>query len=100
MTDLIEHTENRITTLTLNRPERLNALSPAMTAGLAEALERLSTDSAVGAIVIPGARRGWWAGGDVKTRESRGSGQSFEDRPQGLRPAPPPPPLVAPSPQL
>src|SRR5258708_4688381 len=85
MTDLIEHTENRITTLTLNRPERLNALSPAMTAGLSEALERLSTDSDVGAIVIAGARRGWGAGGDVKTMESRGENQSFEDRAEGLR---------------
>ena len=54
MTDLLESTENGITTLTLNRPERLNALSPTMTAGLSEALERLSTDSAVGAIVIAG----------------------------------------------
>src|SRR5271170_399889 len=85
MTDLIESTENGITTLTLNRPERLNALSPAMTAGLFEVLERLSTDPAVGAIVIAGAGRGWCAGGDVKTMESRGQDQSFEDRAEGLR---------------
>ena len=85
MSDLLETTENGITTLTLNRPERLNALSPAMTAGLTEALERLSTDSDVGAIVIAGAGRGWCAGGDVKTMESRGTNQSFEDRAEGLR---------------
>jgi 2-(1,2-epoxy-1,2-dihydrophenyl)acetyl-CoA isomerase len=85
MTDLIESTENGITTLTLNRPERLNALSPAMTAGLTEALERLATDHSVGAIVIAGAGRGWCAGGDVKTMESRGQNQSFEDRVEGLR---------------
>jgi len=85
MTDLLESTENRIATLTLNRPERLNALSPAMTAGLTEALERLSTDPNVGAIVIAGAGRGWCAGGDVKTMESRGTNQSFEDRAEGLR---------------
>lgn len=85
MSDLIESTENGITTLTLNRPERLNALSPEMTAGLTEALERLATDHSVGAIVITGAGRGWCAGGDVKTMESRGAGQSFEDRAEGLR---------------
>src|SRR5437660_44241 len=67
MPDLMETSENGITTLTLNRPERLNALSPAMTAGLEEALERLSTDKDCGAIVIAGAGRGWCAGGDVKT---------------------------------
>src|SRR5260221_10463277 len=85
MTDLLESTENGVTTLTLNRPERLNALSPAMTAGLKEALERLATDHDVGAIVIAGAGRGWCAGGDVKTMESRGRDQTFEDRSEGLR---------------
>jgi 2-(1,2-epoxy-1,2-dihydrophenyl)acetyl-CoA isomerase len=85
MPDLIESTENGITTLTLNRPERLNALSPAMTAGLKEALERLAGDHKVGAIVITGAGRGWCAGGDVKTMETRGAAQTFEDRAEGLR---------------
>ena len=85
MPDLLESTENGITTLTLNRPERLNALSPAMTAALKEALERLATDHAVGAIVIAGAGRGWCAGGDVKTMEARGREQTFEDRVEGLR---------------
>ena len=54
MSDLLETSENGITTLTLNRPERLNALSPAMTSALKEALERLSTDRDCGAIVITG----------------------------------------------
>ena len=85
MPDLLETSENGVTTLTLNRPERLNALSPEMTADLKEALERLSTDHDCGAIVITGAGRGWCAGGDVKTMESRGEGQSFEDRVEGLR---------------
>src|SRR5712672_3189825 len=85
MADLLETTENGIATLTLNRPERLNALSPAMTSGLKEALERLSTDRDCGAIVITGAGRGWCAGGDVKTMEARGRDQSVEDRAEGLR---------------
>src|ERR1700730_9187143 len=85
MADLLETTENGITTLTLNRPDRLNALSPAMTAGLKEALERLSTDRDCGAIVIAGGGRGWCAGADVKTMESRGRDQSVEDRVEGLR---------------
>src|SRR5438105_1689036 len=85
MSDLLETTENGITTLTLNRPERLNALSPAMTAALKETLERLSTDRDCGAVVITGAGRGWCAGGDVKTMESRGRDQTVEDRVEGLR---------------
>jgi 2-(1,2-epoxy-1,2-dihydrophenyl)acetyl-CoA isomerase len=85
MTDLLESTEDGVTILTLNRPERLNALSPAMTAALKQALERLATDADCGAIVIAGAGRGWCAGGDVKTMESRGRDQSVEDRVEGLR---------------
>ena len=64
MTDLLETTEDGIAWLTLNRPDRLNALSPAMLSGLGEALHRLSTDPTVGAMVITGAGRGFCAGGD------------------------------------
>src|SRR5258708_5362661 len=91
MTDLLETVEDGIATLTLNRPERLNALSPAMTAALYETLQRYATDREVGAIVITGAGRGWCAGGDVKTMESRGKDQTVEDRTEGLRRARPPP---------
>ncbi|HZT89780.1 MAG TPA: enoyl-CoA hydratase [Stellaceae bacterium] len=85
MTDLLEAIEDGVAWLTLNRPERLNALSPEMTAGLGEALQRLGNDHSVGAIVITGAGRGWCAGGDVKTMESRGADQTLEDRFEGLR---------------
>jgi 2-(1,2-epoxy-1,2-dihydrophenyl)acetyl-CoA isomerase len=85
MADLIETVEDGIATLTLNRPERLNALSPEMTAALKETLERYATDRAIGCVVITGAGRGWCAGGDVKTMEARGRDQSVEDRAEGLR---------------
>ena len=85
MADLLEAKENGVAWLTLNRPERLNALSPEMTGSLTEALQRLATEREVGAIVITGAGRGWCSGGDVKTMESRGRDQSVEDRVEGLR---------------
>ena len=85
MADLLEAIENGVAWLTLNRPERLNALSPEMTGSLTEALKRLATDRDVGCIVITGAGRGWCAGGDVKTMESRGRDQTVEDRVEGLR---------------
>src|SRR5579872_4225748 len=87
MPDLLEAKENGVAWLTLNRPERLNALSPDMTAALTEALNRLATDREVGCIVIAGAGRGWCAGGDVKTMEARGRDQTVEDRVEGLRQA-------------
>jgi 2-(1,2-epoxy-1,2-dihydrophenyl)acetyl-CoA isomerase len=60
MSDLLETTEDGIAWLTLNRPDRLNAFSPAMLLALGEALQRLGSDAEVGAIVITGAGRGFF----------------------------------------
>ena len=84
MTDLLESTQDGLAWLTLNRPDRLNAFSPAMLLALGEALQRLGGDPNAGVIVVTGAGRGFCAGGDVKTMESRSS-QSFEGRVEGLR---------------
>lgn len=85
--DLLEVINDGVAVLTLNRPDRLNAMSGAMLDAMLEALPRLAEDSAVGAIVITGAGRGFCAGGDVKAMaEGREmSGTSLEDRAQGLR---------------
>jgi 2-(1,2-epoxy-1,2-dihydrophenyl)acetyl-CoA isomerase len=84
MPDLIESTDNGIMTLTLNRPERLNAMSAEMTNGIKDALERAATDSSIGCIVLAGAGRGWCAGGDVKAMESRDRALTFEERVERL----------------
>src|ERR1700757_546634 len=84
MTDLLESMEDGVAWLTLNRPDRLNAFSPGMLEALGEALQHLGSDAEIGAIVVTGAGRGFCAGGDVKTMESRAS-QGFEERVEGLR---------------
>ena len=84
MSDLLEKRIDGVAWLTLNRPDRLNAFSPAMLLALAEALQRLGGDSEVGAVVITGAGRGFCAGGDVKTMPARAA-QGFEERVEGLR---------------
>ena len=94
MPDLLQAVENGVAWLTLNRPDRLNALSAEMTTGLTEALNRLATDREVGCIVITGAGRGWCAGGDVKSMEARGRDQTVEDRVEGLRRSHQLPPLM------
>jgi 2-(1,2-epoxy-1,2-dihydrophenyl)acetyl-CoA isomerase len=73
MPDLSETTQDGVVWLTLNRPDRLNAFSPAMLQALGEALQRLGGDPSVGAIIITGAGRGFCAGGDVKTMASPAS---------------------------
>ncbi len=84
MPDLIEAVENGIATLTLNRPERLNALSMDIRNGLLEALDRLGHDSNIGCIVLTGAGRGFSAGGDVKSMGER-SAAGFESRAAGIQ---------------
>lgn len=58
-------TEN-VATITLNRPERLNALSPQLRLDFKNALEVADTSNEVRAIIITGAGRGFCSGGDVK----------------------------------
>ena len=61
--------------ITLNRPESMNAMSGDMMRGLAEALERCSSDDEVRAVVLTGAgERAFCAGGDVKGMAARGEG--------------------------
>lgn len=57
--------DNGITTITLNRPEKLNALAGHMRRDLAEALEHSGSDRSVHVVVITGAGRAFCAGGDV-----------------------------------
>lgn len=83
MPDLIEEHANGVATLTLNRPDRLNAFSEEMLVLLLEALPRLNADPAVGAIILTGAGRGFCAGGDVKRMAA--SEQTMEQRQESLR---------------
>jgi 2-(1,2-epoxy-1,2-dihydrophenyl)acetyl-CoA isomerase len=55
--------------LTLNQPDRLNALSDAMVSGLTAAFEELTDDTSVRAIVLTGAGRGFCSGIDIKAKE-------------------------------
>lgn len=64
---MIEARLNAIATLTLNRPERLNALDVALGDALLAALNRAGEDGSVRAVVLTGAGRGFCAGGDLET---------------------------------
>jgi 2-(1,2-epoxy-1,2-dihydrophenyl)acetyl-CoA isomerase len=83
---LIEATAEGVATLTLNRPDRLNALSTPIMEGLLEALPRLAADPAVGAIVLTGSGRAFCSGGDVKSMAEGGASQrSLDDAVTHLR---------------
>ncbi len=72
MASLIElNVENGVATLTLNRPEKRNAISDDMRAELVAALKQVSGDSAARALVITGAGKGFCAGGDIAGMQRR-----------------------------
>lgn len=58
-----------VATLTLNRPERLNAFTAGLHEELAAALERAAGDDAIRALLITGAGRGFCAGQDLSERK-------------------------------
>jgi enoyl-CoA hydratase len=62
---VLYETSSRVATVTLNRPERLNTITPELIADLRAALERAWADDAVHAIRLRGAGRGFCAGYDI-----------------------------------
>ncbi|HCC45514.1 MAG TPA: enoyl-CoA hydratase/isomerase family protein, partial [Gammaproteobacteria bacterium] len=73
--DLLYEIREDIAVITLNRPERLNALTPAMREGILQAMLAADSDPEVRVIVLTGAGRGFCSGGDVKAmNEARSSG--------------------------
>jgi 2-(1,2-epoxy-1,2-dihydrophenyl)acetyl-CoA isomerase len=74
---LLYDVEDGIATLTLNRPERLNALGDTLREDLHDAVTRAAEDSDVRVLIVTGAGKGFCAGGDVKAMsENKARGAS------------------------
>ncbi|MBT6429490.1 MAG: enoyl-CoA hydratase, partial [Rhodospirillaceae bacterium] len=58
--------EDNIATVTLNRPERLNALNDDMIVELYDVMQRADKDREATVIILTGAGRGFCAGGDIQ----------------------------------
>lgn len=78
---ILYETRGAVAWITLNRPDRLNAWTPAMSVEMADALQAANADPSVGAVVITGAGRGFCAGADME--ETFGKRISGEDPGQG-----------------
>jgi len=67
---ILVHRDNDVSSVaivTLNRPDRLNALTPEMGPEYARTLQALDADSSVRAIVVTGSGRGFCSGADLST---------------------------------
>jgi enoyl-CoA hydratase len=73
---IVEDTDGGVRTIRVNRPDRLNALTPDMVSGVTAAV---TVDRACRAIVITGAGRGFCAGVDIAGAEERQRGRSNAD---------------------
>ena len=58
-------TENGIGILTLNRPEKRNALNPEMIEALLKKLEEINDDDSTGVLILTGAGKSFCAGADL-----------------------------------
>jgi enoyl-CoA hydratase/carnithine racemase len=75
---------DRILTITLNRPERLNAWTATMCRELMAAFDEADADDGIGAVIVTGAGRGFCAGADLA-----GGGETFNWRERTQAGAPP-----------
>ena len=70
MSSILVAAEGGVLTVTLNRPEKLNAFNPEMHKLLRQALERALDEANVRAVLLTGAGRGFCAGQDLSERNS------------------------------
>jgi enoyl-CoA hydratase/carnithine racemase len=70
MSELLVERDGPVAILTLNRPERLNAISGPMLTALSESLVECDRDPGVRAIILTGAGRGFCAGLDLQDAAS------------------------------
>jgi 2-(1,2-epoxy-1,2-dihydrophenyl)acetyl-CoA isomerase len=86
--ELLYRLENRVAVLTLNRPERLNALTKDMMRALLDRLAACAMDDAIGCVVLTGAGSAFCAGGDVRVQArvaAEGTAETPEQRTDLLR---------------
>lgn len=85
MSDILQHREGGVLTLTFNRPDKKNAITAAMYAALAEALEAVANDDGVRVAVIQGSVEIFTAGNDLA---------DFRNNPPDTSPGAEPAPVV------
>ena len=75
--------QDSVLTMTLNRPETLNAVNRVMSGELEDFFGRVGRDADVNAVVLTGAGRGFCSGGDIKAMDERGGAMATPQRSMG-----------------
>src|ERR1700688_757022 len=86
MNDIVlQKLDQGLLTITMNRPDRRNALNPDMTRGLVEATRRATEHHEVRAVLLKGAGGTFCVGGDVQSMAVWRAPLSFEAKTANLR---------------
>jgi 2-(1,2-epoxy-1,2-dihydrophenyl)acetyl-CoA isomerase len=86
MTDIVlQHLDGGLLTITMNRPERRNALNQDLIRGLVEAARRAAEDTDIRAVLLRGAGGTFCVGGDVKAMAENKTPLSLEAKVTNLR---------------
>ena len=76
--EVVYNVEDGVAVVTLNRPDRLNAMTLTMAGEIRAAMQQATDDDQVRVIVLTGAGRGFCAGADAARLQSRASGEAVE----------------------
>src|SRR5882762_5221016 len=82
---VLQQLDQGLLTITMNRPDRRNALNPDMTRGLVDAARRAAEDHEVRAVLLMGAGGTFCVGGDVKSMAEGRAPLAFEAKMANLR---------------
>jgi 2-(1,2-epoxy-1,2-dihydrophenyl)acetyl-CoA isomerase len=82
---VLQQLDQGLLTITMNRPDRRNAMNPELTRGLVEAARRATEDHEVRAVLLKGAGGTFCVGGDVKAMAEGRAPLPFEPRMANLR---------------
>jgi enoyl-CoA hydratase len=76
---ILVSTEERVGTITLNRPQALNALNGQVMSEVTTAAAEFDADAGIGAIIITGSPKAFAAGADIKEMSSLSFADAFDD---------------------
>jgi 2-(1,2-epoxy-1,2-dihydrophenyl)acetyl-CoA isomerase len=77
---LTVETDGAVATVTLNRPDNMNAFNSALTNEIVAAAKEVNADDSVRVVVLTGSGRAFSAGADLAEGEAMVSGQAVEDQ--------------------
>ena len=80
MSDLLYEVQDRVATITLNRPDKLNAFTGDMIDAWAKSLAAAQADDGVNVVVVTGAGRAFCSGGDVGRMREAGAPQALDGK--------------------